>query len=186
VLRAVDGRVRIVDEDLRTVFGSEGSAFQELEVPHVLRLRAHQGNVGMAKTPEGVALIAVAGLNKPNTVAPLKWSLVVEQDLAGLRLPEAMGGVGLCWSLALTGMVLLTPAVAILRLLAATASARRRASISSSVGPISPQRHLTSGMAMCLEICRQVRHRLQPVGPVTGCAAPEGTSPRAPRGPVAS
>ncbi|MCM0673440.1 HAMP domain-containing protein [Micromonospora phytophila] len=167
MLREVDGQARIVDEDLRTVFDSEGfRAFEELEgsargaAAEALR----GGTVGRAETPEGgAALIAASGLNKPNTVAPLKWSLVVEQDLAGLRLPQSDGRR---WTLlvagAATGVVLLTQVwqyYVFTRPLRRLATEADRISNGSVEVPIPPQRHDDIGaLAMCLEICRQVRH----------------------------
>ncbi|SIM77308.1 HAMP domain-containing protein [Micromonospora cremea] len=167
VLRSVDGQARIVDEDLRTVFDSEGfRAFEALQGN--ARVAASEalkgGTVGMAETPDGEpALVAAAGLNKPNTVAPLKWSIVVEQDLAGLRLPESDGRR---WTLlvagAVTGIVLLTQMwqyYVFARPLRRLATAADRISDGSVEEPISPQRHDDIGaLAMCLEICRQVRH----------------------------
>ncbi|MFC8616220.1 HAMP domain-containing protein [Micromonospora purpureochromogenes] len=167
MIRAVDGQVRVVDEDLRTVFDSNGfRAFQQLE--GTARVAASEalkgGTVGMAKTPDGrPALIAAAGLNKPNTVAPLKWSLVVEQDLAGLRLPQSDGRR---WTLlvagATTGVVLLSQTwqyFVFARPLRRLAVQADRISDGDVEEPISPQRHDDIGaVAMCLEVCRQVRH----------------------------
>ncbi len=167
MLRAVDGQVRVVDEDLRTVFDSQGfRAFQELE--GTARAAAAEalrgGTVGMAETPAGApALIAAAALNKPNTVAPLKWSLVVEQDLAGLRLPQSDGRR---WTLLVaglaTGVVLLSQVwqyFLFARPLRRLATEADRINDGSVEQPIAPQRHDDIGaLAMCLEICRQVRH----------------------------
>ncbi|RZU75235.1 hypothetical protein EV384_3767 [Micromonospora kangleipakensis] len=167
MLRAVDGQVRIVDDDLRTVFDSNGfRAFQPLEgTARVAAAEALKGGtVGMAKTPDGKpALIAAAGLTKPNPVAPLKWSLVVEQDLAGLRLPQSDGRR---WTLlvagATAGVVLLTQVwqyFVFARPLRRLATEADRISDGKVEEPISPQRHDDIGaLAMCLEVCRQVRH----------------------------
>ncbi|MFI5486027.1 HAMP domain-containing protein [Micromonospora echinaurantiaca] len=167
MLREVDGQARIVDENLRTVFDSEGfRAFQELEgsARGAAAEALKGGTVGRAETPGGgAALIAAAGLNKPNTVAPLKWSLVVEQDLAGLRLPQSDGRR---WTLlvagAATGVVLLSQVwqyyvfARPLRRLATEADRIRDGSVET---PIPPQRHDDIGeLAMCLEVCRQARH----------------------------
>jgi HAMP domain-containing protein len=167
MLRAVDGQVRVVDEDLRTVFDSNGfRAFQQLEgTARVAAAEALKGGtVGMAKAPDGApALIAAAGLNKPNSVAPLKWSLVVEQDLAGLRLPQSDGRR---WTLlvagATAGVVMLTQVwqyFVFARPLRRLATEADRISDGMVEEPISPQRHDDIGaLAMCLEVCRQVRH----------------------------
>ncbi|WP_408631013.1 HAMP domain-containing protein [Micromonospora inositola] len=167
MLRAVDGQARIVDQDLRTIFDSKGfRAFQALEgsARGAAAEALKGGTVGQAETPDGKpTLIAAAGLTKPNTVTPLKWSLVVEQDLAGLRLPASDGRR---WTLlvagAATGVVVLAQVwqyyvfARPLRRLAAEAD---RISDGSVEAPIPPQRHDDIGaLAICLEICRQVRH----------------------------
>ncbi|MGN9813294.1 HAMP domain-containing protein [Micromonospora sp. BQ11] len=166
MLRAVDGQVRVVDEDLRTVFDSEGfRAFEELEgsARGAAARSLEGGTVGRATKPDGTpALIAAAGLNTPNTVSGLKWSLVVEQDLNGLRLPQSDGRR---WTLlvaaAATGVVVLTQVwqyfvfARPLRRLAASAD---RIDAGSLDTPIPPQRHDDIGaLAVCLEVCRQVR-----------------------------
>ncbi|MEH0981907.1 HAMP domain-containing protein [Micromonospora sp. CPCC 205556] len=167
ILRAVDGQVRVVDEDLRTVFDSEGfRAFQELEgsARGAAAAALKGGTVGQAETPDGEpALIAAAGLTKPSTVTSLKWSLVVEQDLAGLRLPQSDGRR---WTLlvagAATGVVLLTQVwqyFVFARPLRRLAGEADRISSGALDVPIPPQRHDDIGaLAVCLEVCRQVRH----------------------------
>ncbi|WP_245718851.1 HAMP domain-containing protein [Micromonospora rhizosphaerae] len=167
MLREVDGQVRVVDENLRTVFDSEGfRAFQELggNARKAAGEALKGGTVGLAQAPDGrPVLIAAAGVNKPNTVAPLKWSLVVEQDLAGLRLPESDGRR---WTLlvagAAAGVVLLSQVwqyFIFARPLRRLAGEADRISDGSVEVPIPPQRHDDIGaLAMCLEICRQVRH----------------------------
>ena len=166
-MRKVDGHARVVDADMRTVLDSEGfRTFQELHgaARKAATEAVRGGTVGRAKTSEGSpALIAAAGLTTPKTVAPLKWSVVVEQDIAGLRLPEIFGQrLTLLVAGAAVGIVLLTTVwqyyvfTRPLRRLADTAD---KISNGSFEEPIPPQRHDDIGaVAMCLEICRQVRH----------------------------
>ncbi|WBB68053.1 HAMP domain-containing protein [Micromonospora sp. WMMD812] len=167
MLREVDGQVRVVDEDLRTVFDSEGfRAFEQLEgsARSAAAEALKGGTVGQARTPDGrPALIAATGLNKPNTVTPLKWSLVVEQDLNGLRLPESDGRR---WTLlvaaAAAGVVVLTQVwqyYVFARPLRRLAGEADRISRGETDVPIPPQRHDDIGaLAVCLEVCRQARN----------------------------
>ncbi|MEV1286590.1 HAMP domain-containing protein [Micromonospora sp. NPDC049679] len=166
-MRQDHGRVRVVDSDLRTVLDSEGfRAFQALQggARQAATEALTGATVGRAKTPGGdPALLAAAGLSAPNTVAHLKWSVVVEQDLAGLLLPESFSRR---WTLLIAGIaagiVLLIQVwhfyvfARPLRQLAGEADRIRTGSFDV---PIPPQRHDDVGaVAMCLEICRQVRH----------------------------
>jgi HAMP domain-containing protein len=166
-VRKVDGRARVADADMRTILDSEGfRAFQPLHgAPREAATEALRGGtVGRAMTSEGTpALIAAAGLTTPKTVAPLKWSVVVEQDIAGLRLPEVFGQrLTLLVAGAAVGIVLLTN---VWQYYVFTLPLRRLANAADKIGngsyeePIPPQRHDDVGaIAMCLEICRQVRH----------------------------
>ncbi|HEX2774288.1 MAG TPA: HAMP domain-containing protein [Micromonosporaceae bacterium] len=167
IMREVDGHARVVDKDLRTVFDSEGfRAFQELQgsAREAAREALQGGAVGRAETSNGSpALIAAASLAKPNTVTSLKWSVVVEQDLASLRVPESDGRR---WTLlvagAAVGAVVLTQVwqyCIFARPLRRLAKAADEISNGSVEAPIPPQRHDDIGaLAMCLEICRQVQH----------------------------
>lgn len=166
-MRKVDGRARVVDGDMRTVLDSEGfRAFQALHgaARQAATEASRGGTVGRAKTSEGTpALIAAAGLTTPKTVAPLKWSVVVEQDIAGLRLPGVFGQrLTLLVAGAAVGIVLLTN---VWQFYIFARPLRRLANEADKIGngsldePIPPQRHDDIGaVAMCLEICRQVRH----------------------------
>lgn len=166
IVREVDGHARVVDKELRTVVDSEGfRAFQKLEgsAREAAREGLQGSTVGRAEMTNGSpALIAAAGLTKPNTVTSLNWAIVVEQDLASMRVPESDGQR---WTLlvagAAIGAVLLTQVwqycifARPLRRLAKTADEISNGSVEV---PIPPQRHDDIGaLAMCLEICRQVR-----------------------------
>lgn len=168
MMRQVEGRVRVVDGELRTILDSEGfRAFQTLQSTAAAQVAIEVlpgGTVGRAETSEGVpTLIAAASLTTPATVAHLEWAVVIEQDLAGLRLPEL---VERRWTLliagAAVGIVLLTAAwqfYIFVRPLQRLAGAADKISEGSFELPIPPQRHDDIGaVAMCLEICRQVRH----------------------------
>jgi HAMP domain-containing protein len=167
LVRRVDGHARVVDANMRTVLDSEGfRAFQELRgvAREAATAALPGGTVGRSKTDGGApALIAAAGLTKPRNVAGLKWSVVVEQDVAGLRLP---GIFGQRWTLlvagAAVGTVLLTYVwqyYIFVRPLRRLANAADKIGNGSFETPIPPQRHDDIGaVAMCLEICRQVRH----------------------------
>lgn len=168
LVRRVDGRVRVVDAELRTILDSEGfQAFQPLqgELARSIAVEVLPGStVGRSITEDGApAMIAASGLTAPTTVAHLEWAVVLEQDVAGLRLPTM---VERRWTLLLAGAVvgiaLLTHVwqlyifVRPLRRLSAFAE---RMSDGTVELPVPPQRHDDIGaIAMCLEICRQVRH----------------------------
>ncbi|GIJ22332.1 hypothetical protein Vlu01_29560 [Micromonospora lutea] len=167
-VRRVNGRARVVDAELRTILDSEGfRAFQPLQgdLARQAAVEALPGvTVGRSQTADGdPALVAAAGLTTPATVTHLEWAVVIEQDVAGLRLPELIEGR---WMLltagAVAGIALLTHAwqlfifVRPLRRLAYFAD---RMSDGTIELPVPPQRHDDIGaIAMCLEICRQVRH----------------------------
>ncbi|MER7167690.1 HAMP domain-containing protein [Micromonospora sp. NPDC000207] len=168
LVRRIDGRVRVVDSELRTVLDSVGyQAFQLLEgdTAREVAVEALPGDtVSRSADADGEpVLIAAAGLATPVTVAHLEWSVVVEQQVAALRLPQL---IERRWTLlvagAVVGIVLLTQMwqlyifVRPLRRLAAVAD---RIADGSVDVPVPPQRHDDIGaVAMCLEICRQVRH----------------------------
>ncbi|OZV80157.1 HAMP domain-containing protein [Micromonospora echinospora] len=168
LVRRVDGRVRVVDAELRTILDSEGyRAYQPLgeDLAASAAIEALPGNtVGRSATADGApALVAASGLTAPTTVAHLEWSVVVEQDIAALRLPEM---VERRWTLlvaaAMVGIILLTHMWQLyiyVRPVQRLASFANRMSRGEIDVPVPPQRHDDIGaVAMCLEICRQVRH----------------------------
>lgn len=163
----VDGRVRVVDEDMRTVLDSQG--FRAFEVVQGAARDAalealSVGAVGQTITSQGShALIGAAGLSKPGSVAHLKWSVVVEPALPALRLPQS---VERRWTLlvagVVVGIVLLTQ---VWQFYIFAGPLRRLADAADKIGngsfdaPIPPERHDDIGaLAMCVEVCRQVRH----------------------------
>ncbi|MEU6021172.1 HAMP domain-containing protein [Micromonospora sp. NPDC047134] len=168
LVRRVSGRTYVVDAELRTVLDSEGfQAFQPLQGDLVREAAVEAlpgGTVGRSRTAEGEpALVAAAGLSAPGTVAHLEWAVVIEQDTSGLRLPEL---VEQRWTLlmagAAVGVVLLTHVWQLyifVRPLRRLANVADRMSEGNVELPVPPQRHDDIGaIAMCLEICRQVRH----------------------------
>ncbi|SCL16396.1 hypothetical protein GA0074694_1609 [Micromonospora inyonensis] len=168
LVRRVDGRVRVVDAELRTILDSEGfRAYQPIgeDLVAAAAVEALPGTtVGHSTTADGdPALVAASGLTAPATVAHLEWSVVVEQDIAALRLPEM---VERRWTLlvagAMVGIILLTHMWQLyiyVRPVQRLASFADRMSRGEIDVPVPPQRHDDIGaVAMCLEICRQVRH----------------------------
>jgi len=168
VVRQVDGRARVVDSDLHTVLDSAGyRAFQPLtgEAARRVAIDAMAGGTVRAGRSAGgqPALLAAASLTSPPTVAHLEWVVVVERNPMSLQLPQVMmNRWTVLMACAVAGIVALTLAwqyfifVSPLRRLAAAADRIRGGSFDE---PVPPQRHDDIGaIAMCLEICRQVRH----------------------------
>jgi HAMP domain-containing protein len=185
IVRQVDGRARVVDSRSRVVLDSEGfRAYEPLDGALARELAAAArpgGTIGRTRTADGgPALIAASRVQEPASAAALEWVVVVERDVAVLHLPEVLVRR---WTLLVggtaAGVVLLTFAwqflifVKPLRQLAAVAD---QISAGSLDAPVPPQRHDDIGaLAMCLEICRQVRH----TGTARyGCAAPSTTTRR--------
>ncbi|MET7395266.1 HAMP domain-containing protein [Dactylosporangium sp. NPDC005572] len=168
VVRQVDGRARVADANLRTVLDSTGyKAFEPLSgtAARAVAIDALAGGTVRGKQTTGgqPALLAAAGLNSPPTVAHLEWVVVVERNPVSLRLPQAVMNR---WTLLMAGIVVGVVALTLawqyfvfvypLRRLAARAD---RIVAGSFEDPVPPQRHDDIGaIAMCLEICRQVRH----------------------------
>lgn len=168
LVRRVVGRVRVVDAELRTILDSKGyQAFQPLkgDLARDVAVEVLPGTTaGRSSTADGrPALVAASGLTVPSTVAHLEWAVVVEQDPVALRLPEM---IERRWTLlvagAVVGTIVLTHVwqfyifVRPLRRLAAHAGKMSEGKIDV---PVPPQRHDDIGaIAMCLEVCRQVRH----------------------------
>ncbi|MEU7975273.1 HAMP domain-containing protein [Micromonospora sp. NPDC049089] len=168
LVRRVDGRVRVVDAELRTILDSEGfQAFQPLQgaLARSVAVEVLPGStVGRSTTEDGTpAMVAASGLTVPTTVAHLEWAVVLEQDVAGLRLPTM---VERRWTLlvagAVVGIALLThlwQLYIFVRPLRRLSSFAERMADGTVDLPVPPQRHDDIGaIAMCLEICRQVRH----------------------------
>ncbi|WCN82124.1 HAMP domain-containing protein [Micromonospora sp. LH3U1] len=168
LVRRVDGRVRVVDAELRTILDSEGfQVFQPLQgdLARDVAVEVLPGTTsGRSTTADGKpALIAGTGLTTPTTVAHLEWAVVVEQDVAALRLPAS---VERRWTLLLAGAVLgIILLTHVWQLYIFVRPLRRLASFSDRMSegkldlPVPPQRHDDIGaIAMCTEICRQVRH----------------------------
>ncbi len=167
VMRQADGRARVVDADLRTVLDSEGyRAFQPLAGATVrdAAVEALPGGTAArwANADGSPALVAASGLST-TAAAHLEWVVVVERDVAALQLPEM---VERRWALLMAGVVAGVVGVTLawqffifvrpLRRLAAAADRIRAGDFDQ---PVIPQRHDDVGaIAMCLEICRQVRH----------------------------
>ncbi|GAA2395068.1 hypothetical protein GCM10010170_109520 [Dactylosporangium salmoneum] len=168
VMRRNDGRARVVDSQLRTVLDSTGyQAFQPLsgDAVRAVAIDALAGGTvrGQRTTGGQPTLLAAAGLTNPPSVAHLEWVVVVERNPVSLQLPQVvMNRWTLLVSAAVVGILALTFAwqffifVWPLRRLAMAAERIRGGEFDD---PVPPQRHDDVGaIAMCLEICRQVRH----------------------------
>ncbi|UWZ40374.1 HAMP domain-containing protein [Dactylosporangium roseum] len=167
VMRRVDGRARVVDSDLRTVLDSSGyRAMQPLagEAARKAAIAAIAGGtVRDQRTGGPPALMAATALTNPPSVAHLEWVVVVERNPASLQMPQVIMNR---WTLLMAGTVAGVVALTFvwqffifvwpLQRLAASANRMRAGSFDE---PVPPQRHDDVGaIAMCLEICRQVRH----------------------------
>ena len=168
LMRQADGRARVVDSSLRTVLDSEGyQAFEQLtgETLRGVTADALTGStVARSRDADGAqVLVAASAVQAPAPVAHLEWVVVVERNISVLALPHLLERrLTLLISAAFAGVVLLTLAwqyfiyVRPLRRLAAAAD---RIAAGDFEEPVVPQRHDDVGaIAMCLEICRQVRH----------------------------
>lgn len=166
LLRRVDGRVRVVDPDLRTILDTGGYlAFQRLSAD-ALR---HAASAGLAGRPSAEvitvdgspALVVGAGMGVHRTTAHLEWSVVVERSVHSFRLGvnERMRRawlvaiLGTCIALTLFGwhyFLHLRP----LRKLAQVAERLAAGDTSAVLYPHRPDE--VGALAVCLEICRQV------------------------------
>jgi HAMP domain-containing protein len=167
-VRRVKGRVRVVDSELRTIFDSKGYvAYQPLSgaLAREVAVEALPGvTVGRGADPDGhPALAAAVGMIEPNTVAHLEWAVVVEQDVSSLRLPQMVEHRWILLVAAVVvGILVLTQVwqfYILVRPLRRLAFFADKVSSGDLDQPVPPQRHDDIGaIAICLEICRQVRH----------------------------
>jgi HAMP domain-containing protein len=169
IVRRADGNAHVVDAEMRTILDSQGYvAFEPMRGSGLQDAAVRSlpgGTVGSMHDDGGgrTVLIASSAMTVPASVAHLEWTVVLDRDASTLQLPQMLDRR---WSLLTAGLVagvtVLTVAwqhfifVRPLRRLARAAD-----QISSGVFdfPVSPQRHDEIGsVAVCLEICRQVRH----------------------------
>jgi HAMP domain-containing protein len=163
LLRRADGRVRVVDAELRTILDTEGfRAFQPM-VGGSSRAAATAAFAGRTEAAiSGTDLVAGTPLATPSSTAGLNWSVVAQQPVGELELPAnglrraslvlggAAGGLALL-ALGWHYFVLLRP----LRRLAATADRLADGDTDQVISPHRPDE--IGAIASCLEICRQVR-----------------------------
>ncbi|MFC0530084.1 HAMP domain-containing protein [Phytohabitans kaempferiae] len=163
LLRRADGRVRVVDAELRTILDTEGfRAFQPLAggEARATATAALQGRAGARVA--GAALVAGTPLAEPSSAAGLRWSVVAEQAVGDLALPVnslrraslVLGGAAAVLAVIALGwhyFVLLVP----LRRLAAAADRMADGDTETVISPHRPDE--IGAVASCLEICRQVR-----------------------------
>jgi HAMP domain-containing protein len=168
ILRQVHGRARVVDAELRTILDSKGYlAFEELRGEGVRAAAVATlpgGTVGRADPSRGAStLIASSAMQSPPAVAHLEWSVVIARNVAALGLP---GVIAQRWSLlmacavaAIALLILAWHYFVFVRPLRRLTEAADVISGGDFTTPVTPQRHDEIGaIAVCLEICRQVRH----------------------------
>ncbi len=167
LVRSADGRAVVADPDLRTILDSEGyRAFQPLREPTMrdVAATALPGVTSSRSTDlDGrPALVAAAAVSHP-TAAHLEWVVVLDRNADTLPLPSL---IERRWALLMAAAVIAVLVVTLVwqyfifvRPLSRLASAADRIGAGDFDEPIIPQRHDDVGaIAMCLEICRQVRH----------------------------
>jgi hypothetical protein len=92
MLRQAPGRVRVIDQGLRTIANTQGYlAFEELSESW-LRSSAGDAFAGkvsaqLATTGSDPALVASAPVGRQGPVAALHWAVVADQTVAALNLP---------------------------------------------------------------------------------------------------
>ncbi|MCM4079417.1 HAMP domain-containing protein [Paractinoplanes hotanensis] len=167
LVRSSDGRAVVADPGLRTILDSEGyRAFQPLR-DTTMRTVAATALPGVtnsrAQDLDGrPALVAGAAITHP-TAAHLEWVVVTDRKADTLPLPSL---IERRWALLMVAAVVAVLVVALIwQFFIFVRPLRRLADAADRIGagdfdePIIPQRHDDVGaIAMCLEICRQVRH----------------------------
>ncbi len=167
LVRSADGRAVVADPDLRTILDSEGyRAFQPLRdvTMRTVAATALPGETASRSTglDNRPALVAGAAVNHP-TAAHLEWVVVTDRNADTLPLPSL---IERRWAVLMAAAVTAVLVVTLVwqyfifvRPLRRLASAADRIGAGDFDEPIIPQRHDDVGaIAMCLEICRQVRH----------------------------
>lgn len=167
LMRSADGRAVVVDPDMRTILDSDGyRAFRPLADPTLREtaIAALGGEtVSRSKDVKGdPALVAGTPLATPS-VAHLEWVVVLDRNADTLQLPSMLERR---WALLMAAAVLAILVVTLVwQYFIFVRPLRRLASTADRIiggdfdEPVTPQRHDDVGaIAMCLEICRQVRH----------------------------
>ncbi|MEV8505680.1 HAMP domain-containing protein [Actinoplanes sp. NPDC051475] len=167
LMRSADGRAVVADPDLRTILDSQGyRAFQPLRDPTVREaaVAALSGDtISRSKDVDGrPALVAGAAVTNPD-VAHLEWVVVLDRNADTLQLPSMLERRwALLTAAAVTAILVVTLIwmyFIFVRPLRRLANASARIVQGDFDEPVTPQRHDDVGaIAMCLEICRQVRH----------------------------
>jgi HAMP domain-containing protein len=167
LMRSADGRAVVADPQLRTMLDSEGyRAFQPLRDPTLrdAAVNALAGEtISRSTDVDGrPALVAGTALSTPS-VAHLEWVVVLDRNAESLPLPSMLERR---WALLMAAAVVAILVVTLVwqyfifvRPLRRLANASDRIVGGDFDEPVTPQRHDDVGaIAMCLEICRQVRH----------------------------
>jgi HAMP domain-containing protein len=167
VLHRIDGRVRLVDGDLRTVLDTEGYlAFEKLSSGPLCRsvqaaLTGRSGS-GLADVHNVRSLVAAAPLTVEGSRLDLHWAVVFDRAVREFSLPvnEIRRGAwmvaicGVCLSLLLLGWLYFV----VVRPLRALAEAADRLAAGDLDTVISPARQDEIGaLGVCLDICRQAK-----------------------------
>ncbi|GIG61551.1 hypothetical protein Lfu02_59230 [Longispora fulva] len=170
ILSQIDGRVRVVDSQMRTIFDTDGHlAFAELTGAdeRAAAARALAGATNSDTVTEGWPkaasrrLVTAAGMVEPTTVTQLEWAVLADRSVSELSLPAAMRFraavlvAGVAAALALFGLG--WQWLVVLRPLRALAVEADQVSAGTLEDPVSLRRHDEIGaIGACLEICRQV------------------------------
>lgn len=167
LLRNADGRAVVAGPDLRIVLDSQGyRAFRPMQDPTLQEatVAALAGDtVSRSKDADGRPALVVGTAIAHPTVAHLEWVVVVSRNAETLQLPAMVERRWAMLMAAATVAVLILTLVwqhfIFVRPLRRLAAASRRICDGDFDQPVTPQRHDDVGaIAMCLEICRQVRH----------------------------
>lgn len=167
LMRSADGRAVVTDPDLRTILDSDGyRALRPLRdaTQREAAVAALAGNtISRSKDVDGrPALVAASAVTTPS-VAHLEWVVVLDRNANSLQLPSMLERR---WALLMAAAVVAILVVTLIwqyfifvRPLRRLATAADRIVVGDFDDPVTPQRHDDVGaIAMCLEICRQVRH----------------------------
>lgn len=167
VLRRVDGTVRLVDSELRTIASTSGFvAFAELESGPMARVAAASFTARakplLARVGQVDALVLAASVTVARTGAPMRFAVVVSRSvvdfpLAGNAVRRGawlVAFLGFCVALLFVGWHLFVIVIPLRQL----GGMALRVADGDSTHAVAPVRHDEVGaIAICLEICRQAQ-----------------------------
>ncbi|GIJ68175.1 hypothetical protein Voc01_030920 [Virgisporangium ochraceum] len=165
LLRRAEGRVRVVDGDLRTIFDTGGYVPFRVPTAKPVRDAATAALTNKAGTSIGTSqgsrmLLAGTLIGGDETLPDVKWAVVSERSLAAFRLPQndLNRGTWLVAFLALVVAVLLFAwyRLVVIRPLRQMAEAAEKLADGDVRDTVCPVRHDEIGaIAVCLDIVRQ-------------------------------